>query len=373
MGQEETIIELPQGNHLLGFKEDKRPSRQRLWLILAISLAACAMAVFFFARYIIDSIVLPPKTVAWALVRGGTELPTAFPQVWKTAAAETRLPVILGMVKDERGWIPYALTNRRNPNHGFLEYRSGPFVILSDRNFTEALQPEPKLLRQAGLSLLKHPAYIVAELKHIDPSLELTVKGPLGAQGWQTDLPVADSAVGSPQDKDTSINLDVWPQAWPMIHDELSLRLNGAEVMERPTYISWSVATDTEISIDLGYSQAPATSTIYGLAGALGLHDEKSMDLPDGSSLIELRWPINKLEGQDFDRSKPGLTILSLNGEKFHQIVPFTADSDSFCKDGIATAYFSNKTIAQVTGLSSNTLPRGLALSNIKGFLNLCW
>lgn len=374
MGQAETIIELPQGNHLLGFKEDKRPSRQRFWLFGLISLAVVGMAVFFFARHIMNSVALPKNTIAWALVRGGQNLPDTYPQVWRTSAAGTRLPLILGLVKDDRGWIPYATTNRWNAGGDSLRNQIGPLVIFSDRNLAEVERLDNETLWTAALSLFRHQAFAVADLKYLDPSFDSKIMGPIDADGWQTDLHLTDSPVESPTDKDASINLDVWPQAWPSINQELGQRLNGVGIAERPTYISWNASTDTQALIDLGYAQAPATSTIYNLAGALGLSDEKSMELPDGSSLMELRWPINQLEGRGFGQVSSGITIIRL-GQDNIILNPQTVNiPDPKCSKGTTTAYFSAAIPSQLTGIGFfDALPNGLYLINQNGFLKLCW
>ena len=96
MEQEPLNIGLQQANHLLGFKEDKRPSRPRFWLAVAASLLLGGAVVFFLLKSVVDGIRLPQTTVAWAVLKRGGELPSIAPRLWREAASRTATESVRG-------------------------------------------------------------------------------------------------------------------------------------------------------------------------------------------------------------------------------------------------------------------------------------
>ena len=366
-------IELPQSDHLLGFKEDKRPSRLRFWLIALFSLAVCGTAVFLSAKSVIEEIKLPTNTVAWAAMRHGYGLPESAPRVWREAAKDTRWPLIVGIAKDGQGWSFFAVTNRWNDRFAAAKKYSGLLVTASDvESPVEALGAEAAL--RVALSLTTHPAFANLELSRLDPSLDFSLQGPIDGRVWQTNMPLKEPETSLPTDKEFSIDLDTWPEAWPAINAGLKRMLNGVEVAERPSYISWTVASDTARSIDLGFSQAPATSTIYNLAGGLGLYDEAELALPDGSSLIELRWPVEKLKGEQSETSKPGMTVVGLRNENLTFAKQANVDRRPKCDFGKTVAYFSSQAMDKVNiGGGANPFFNGVYFNEDRGILKICF
>lgn len=366
-------IELPQANHLLGFKEDRRPSRLRLWLTILISLMLGGTAVFLVAKMILDDIRLPQSTIAWAALRRGSELPEGSPRIWREAAKDTRWPIILGVARDEQGWIFFTVTNRWNDKFEAVKKYSGPLVLASDRGLADQ-GLGTKAAIQAASSLLVHPAFAQLELSRLDPTLDFTLAGPVDGRIWRTNLPLKQTETLLPTDKEVSLDLETWPEAWPIVNSNLKQLLNGNEVAERPSFISWTVASDTARSIDLGYSQPPATSTIYNLAGAMGLYDEADLALPDGSNLIELRWPAKKLEGTQFDFNTPGLTVVGLRNENLTFSKQNHPEQTSRCGAGKTTAHFSGSVMDKIAGAVANSaFPEGITMLEDAGYLKICF
>ena len=373
MEQQPLNLELPQANHLLGFKEDKRPSRLWFWLIVLASLAICGTAAFLLGKSLLDQAKLPKDTVAWVLLRRGTELPEVAPRIWREATKDTRWPLIIGIAKDEQGWLSFAITHRWNDSFSATKKYSWLLVTAGDRDSaTKRLDTQGAI--QATFSLLTHSAYARLELNQLDPSLDFRLQGPIDGRIWRTNLPLKETTNILPTDKEGSIDLDAWPDAWPAINTELKQMLNGTEVAERPSFISWTVASGTTRLIDLGFNQAPATSTVYSLAGALGVYDEATLTIPDGSSLVELRWPTKKLEGQQIRFDKPGFTILGLRNENMIISKQIQRTERPTCDTGKITAFFSGHALEKLVGVSGEMIfPAGIALLADKGYLKICF
>ncbi len=373
MEQEPLNIGLQQANHLLGFKEDKRPSRLRFWLAIAASLLLGGTAVFFLLKSVVDGIRLPQTTVAWAVLKRGGELPSIAPRLWREAASRTDAPLIIGLAKDGRGLVPFVITNRWNDGFEAAKKYSGVLMAASEGEIAMDKTVDAQSASQAALAMLTHPAFASLDLKQLDPTLDFILQGPLDGNAWLTNLPLKKTDTNLPTDKDAAIDLETWPEAWPLINSQMKRVLGGTEVAERPSFISWTVASDTSRSIDLGYTQTPATSTIYSLAGALGIYDEASLDLPDGSSLIELRWPVKTLAGKWVEFDKPGLVVLGLMENNLIIDKSSKPIRASGCDQGRATAFFSSELLEKALGLPYKEKSGGIYFMEDDGYLKICY
>jgi len=373
MEQEPLNIGLQQANHLLGFKEDKRPSRPRFWLAVAASLLLGGAVVFFLLKSVIDGIRLPQTTVAWAVLKRGHELPAAAPRLWREASGRTNAPLIIGLAKDDNGWIPFVVTNRWNDDFDADKAYSGMLMTASERAVTADKTIDTESAAQAALAMATHPAYANLDLKQLDPDLDFVLQGPIDGNVWRTNLPLKKTDTTLPAGKDAAVDLETWPEAWPLINSQMKRILGGTEVAERPAFISWAVASDTSRSIDLGFNRTPATSTVYSLAGALGIYDEANLELPDGSSLIELRWPVKKLDGKWVEFDKPGLVVLGLMDNNLTIGDAPPSSQAKGCGQGRTTAFFSGDALHQALGFSPNSGMNDLIFMEDNGYLKICY
>lgn len=364
-----------QGNHLLGFKEDKRPSRVGFWLVSLIGLAALGTALVLSGKYLLDSFSFPEGTFAWAVVRNPDVLPPEAPEIWQKATRGSSWPAVVGWAKKDNAVSAFAITHGWTASAGIDRLRIGPFSVASEKTVSGWEKPDASTLGKAALSLLNHQAYIVLKLTGLDPAADIELDGPADGRSWRTNLPLKRTKTVLPTDKTAALDLETWPEAWPAVNVGLKQLLNGTEVSERPAFISWNAAAETTpLEIDLGYGRKPATSTIYNLAGALGLYDESDIALPDGSSLVELRWPIKRLADRDFGRDWPDMTIVGLRQENLVFTQQVKSGQIGRCGNGKPVAFFSQDALRGWLKSDAHIgFPDGLVLLEQDGFLNICF
>ncbi len=292
MGQE-VMTSLPQGNHLLGFAEKKQPPWLKIGLI-AISALVLVGAVLGISFFIFGKIPEPKNQVVLLAVRGGTELPSFVPQLWKDAAKSSRLPVFLGMTEESGKFGIFAITPRWSGLRADYRQDSGLFSFASAEKIELDGNVKTTLAAGAFINLLLNPAYLTLDQGKIAGTDSSLVSGPVDSSGWRTDLNLKHTEGQNASDEDIQVDLEAFPEVWLIIRRSLK-DTNGIDIDEMPSSIGFSVNERGLDKLKLIFPRTPADTTLLKLAGSVGIMDLVPYTLPDGTSAIELKLPTQKL------------------------------------------------------------------------------
>ncbi|MFA5936077.1 MAG: hypothetical protein WC787_04475 [Patescibacteria group bacterium] len=253
-----------------------------------VTIIALSLFIFF------SSVIMPRDVAVIAFVKSNQPLPDSLPIEWKEARdAAGPFPAFVGLRRSNDTLVPFAVVPRWSDSASThktffwktlgvndAETETTSLRHLADRSFD--------YLR--GSWLVIHPSVFLG-----DASTHESIGGPFKKSRWRTRASITKSTsevrsfIG-----DSYLDLSVMPNAWTNI-------LSGLEEIEyripedvRAQTIRWAHgATSTAIALD--FSEPMTSSTRIALAAAAGLYDEATVALPDGTSLVELREPVELL------------------------------------------------------------------------------
>lgn len=312
----------PTSSPILAFgRASSVPPYTKLLAIIAGVFAVFAIGAFLLFR---TRIPLPEHILFTAAVRGGTTLPDGVPAVWKLAVEHTSAPSILGVAVVNGGPIPFVMTARKISDSALHIERSGVITFVSEGDIPRSATRPLRDLLALVIQTIVHPAYLVLDPRAIDERLGDRIEGPVDRRGvWKTDIRLTAKPFSELPAGDVAIDLDAFPDAWPIL-TSISREANfPLEIGERPNQIGWSSASDSTPLVDLRWTTPISTSTKVALAAAAGISDASPYRLPDGVVVDELRLP------QD---THPSSTILT--DREFSTMLSPDGGEKRACRDG---------------------------------------
>ncbi len=249
----------------------------------------CGIAIFLLSR---AGIPLPENAVILAAVRGETPLPETLPEVWKRAVEHTSFPSLLGLARDGNRLVPFALTIGSVGSPSLHEERAGIFSLVSE----DALSHSTSHPLSGVLFLLARTftsrAFLTLDLRVIDERLAFSIAGPIDRDGaWNTGVKLPHRDVRELPSGDNAIDLEAFPDAWPIIQ-RVSRGANFAlDIADRPNAIGWTSTSDSIPLVHLRFDAQPSSSTVRMLASSAGLVDRVAVKLPDDVVSEEFRLP----------------------------------------------------------------------------------
>lgn len=259
-----------------------------------LAIIAGVFAVFVIGAVIVfrAKIPVPEHLLFTAAVRGGTKLPDGVPTVWKRAVEHTSAPSILGLAVVNGSLIPFALTTKNISDSALNIERSGAITFASESDIPRsATRPLRDLLALASQTIV-HPAYLILDPRALDERLGDRIEGPVDSRGvWKTDIRLATKSFTELPPGDVAVDLDAFPEAWPILTSISREADFPLEIDERPSQVGWSSSSDSTPFVDLRWTAPISTSTKVALAAAAGIEDVSPYRLPDGVVVDELRLP----------------------------------------------------------------------------------
>lgn len=241
-------------------------------------------------------IPLPQHLVALAVVRGGTNLPQAFPSIWREELRTSQMPIFLGLARTSQRIEPFVVS----------------CTLLRCTIFPRHLSPSPRAIKSGESSahvltwnrlawisgLVFSPAYLRLDTHEIHPSLQEIVSGPINAFGqWKTNIRLPDassfvSGLRSPLPQaDIALDLERLPEAWPLLLNALRPRGIYLDILEKPSSVGLTFSSSSAPEIELHFAQGYATSTATHFAAAMGIFSTLPYRLADETVVEELRLP----------------------------------------------------------------------------------
>ncbi|MBI5654293.1 hypothetical protein HZC53_01380 [Candidatus Uhrbacteria bacterium] len=293
---------LPQANHLLGYAEQKQPPWLKIGLI-AISALVLAGAVLVGGYSILGKVPRIKGQAVVLTVNGGQALPVFVPEIWKRAVKSSNLPVIVGLANESGKMTPYAITNRWASLEAEYFQESDFYNLYSDGPIQTEGYVDFFQIIQAIFDASSGSAHLNLDTSGMSDADGIEISGPIVANSWRSDFKLKHAEGLNSSDKDIFVDLESFPEAWPTINQAVK-NISGIEIDEKPKTIGFNLSPEGLDDLMLTYLETPADTTLLRLAGSIGLSDVMPYVLPDGTTVLELKLPKQKL-GQFNNQMNP--------------------------------------------------------------------
>ena len=285
---------LPNGSPLLAYGEQRLPRRKLIGRI-AFGFFSTLFVVLFGWLLIGAQIELPAQTFVTAVVPAHTQLPDAYPVLWKIAAKSSSSPMILGFFANDTQLVPFTIGSRFDPVYGVEMQTQGLLLLQSTKPIGSIVSRPLRSFVAPLFSLFRHEAFVRVDLNVFGTGLPEVVEGSVDRGVWTTQIVVNQSGQLLPLPLgDIRLSLQALPEAWTFVQEALTRSAMPVVLDERPEAMSWS-ETATSSSLILRFANEPATSTQLALASAAGWYDVAQRSLPDGTMAQELLTPEKKI------------------------------------------------------------------------------
>lgn len=335
---------LPASSPIIAYGEARGPNlRPKLLALIAGSLVVglIGVGIWMFARM---PIAFPNDSPLVLVVHGGTELPESLPTLWRDAARQSPLPVLVGLSRTENGFEPFVLLPRWRQLPAANNSIKGVTRIVSNVPLPLAENIHAVDLASLFLQLFRHPAYAVVNAT--GKISDRTMSGSLDGTTWHTETAIATSATQDLPDGDMSVDLTALPDAWSAIDDALARSGFVLEAGDAPSALGWTMTTGSTPTLALRYDNGLASSTLLAIAAATGVYDEHPYTLSDGTVTKELGLPFYAIQATDTPNAS-GTAPLHLEGTTLYiGNRTETVHVEPICRDGRPIMRFS-KTATQ--------------------------
>lgn len=283
---------LPQANHLLGYAEQKQPPWLKIGLI-AISALVLAGAVLVGGYFLLRNVPRVKGQTVVLTVHGGQVLPAFVPDIWKRAVESSSLPVVVGLANESGKLTPFAITNRWASVEAEYNQKSDFYNLFSDEIVQTDGQVDFFQTIRTLAAILSGPAHLWINTSELaDDGAEIS--GPISANIWRSDFKLKHTEGPNTADKDIFADIESFPDTWTGINQAIK-NISGIEIDEMPKTISFNLSPEGLDDLVLTYPETPADATLLKLAGSIGLSDVVPYVLPDGTTVLELKLPKQKL------------------------------------------------------------------------------
>lgn len=285
---------LPNGSPLLAYGEQRLPRRT---LIGRMSFGFFSILFIVLLGWLLigAEVDLPVHTFVTAVVPAHTQLPDAYPVLWKIAAKSSSSPMVLGFFANDKQLIPFTLGSRFDPVYGLETQMQGMLMLQSTKPIGAVAAHSFRSFLMPLFSLFRHQAFVSVDLNLFGTGLPEIIEGSVDQGIWMTRTVVNQPSKLLPLPVgDVRLSIQAMPEAWVFVQGALTRSAMPVSIDERPEAMSWSEAATSSLLI-LRFANQPTTSTHLALASAVGWYDVAQRSLPDGSIIQELHPPVEKI------------------------------------------------------------------------------